>query len=249
MKVFISTLMLLLGAAFVLQGQDASEIVRKSEERGRGIKSLQAEMIMTIVRPEWTREMRMKTWSQGNDYAMVLISAPARDVGTANLKRKREIWTWVPRTEQVVKLPPSMLSQSWMGSDFTNEDLVREFSLSNDYTHKLMFEESIEGRPCYKIELTPKPEAAVVWGIVYLWIDKENYNQMHAEFYDEEQQLVNTMHSSKVKTMDGRLIPTRMEMIPADKKGHKTVLEYSSMQFDRPMSEAFFTIQNMKRLR
>ena len=142
-----------------------------------------------------------------------------------------------------------MMMQSWMGSDFTNDDLVRESSIVVDYTHQLLGTESIEGRKCYKIELTPKENAPVVWGKVLSWIDTEEFMQMKAEFYDEDGYLVNTMYGKNVKKMDDRLLPSILEVVPADEEGHKTIVEYLDLNFNKPIKESFFSIQNMKRVR
>jgi outer membrane lipoprotein-sorting protein len=229
--------------------QDAKEIIRESEKRFRGITSLEAEVTMTIVRPKWTREMSMKSWSKGSDYALILITGPERDKGTANLKRGREVWNWMPRIERSIKLPPSMMSQSWMGSDFTNDDLVREFSIVEDYTHKLGQDSVIEGKTCWKIILTPKEDAAVVWGKVVMFVSHEDYLQLRSEFYDEEGYLINIMQGSEIEARDGRQIVTKMEMIPVEEEGQKTVLKYGAMKFDQDIPDSFFSIQNMKKVR
>jgi len=142
-----------------------------------------------------------------------------------------------------------MMLQSWMGSDFTNDDLVKESSSVKDYTHSFGNDSVIDGRECYKIILTPKPDAPVVWGRVYSWISKKDFLQLRVEFYDEDNELVNTMIGSAIKEMDGRLLPTRLEMTPADKSGHKTIVEYVSLKFDEPMNDDFFSEQNMKRIK
>lgn len=211
--------------------------------------SSQGEMKMTLVRPSWKREMSMKIWGLGDDYSLILITAPSRDKGTAFLKRDKEIWNWQPTIERTIKLPPSMMSQSWMGSDFTNDDLVRESSTVNDYHHKLLGSEKIDGRDCYKIELIPKEEAAVVWGKVILWIDKEEFMQMRTEFYDEDGYLVNTMLGKDVKMLGGKLLPSVLEVIPADKPNQKTVIQYLSLEFDKPITKDFFSVQNMKKVK
>lgn len=227
--------------------QDAKEIVRKSDERVRGISS-QANMTIQIVRATWSREMSMKTWSKGNDLAMILITSPAKDKGTVFLKRKKEVWNWIPSIERNIKLPPSMMSQSWMGTDFTNDDLVKEASVVEDYVHSVIGEADIDSRMCYKIQMIPKPEASVVWGKVVLWIDKKDYLMMKAEYYDEENILVNTMNAGDVKMLGGKLLPSRMEMIPVEKKGNKTVLIYNSLLFDQHVEESFFSTQNMQKV-
>ena len=226
----------------------AKEIIKKADAKLRGETSI-ATLKMSIVRPSWTREMTMKSWSKGTEYSLILVTAPARDKGTAFLKREKEIWNWQPTIDRTIKLPPSMMMQSWMGSDFTNDDLVRESSVVEDYTHVSMGTEAIEGRTCYKIEMTPKPDAPVVWGKIMIWIDKEEYMQMKSEFYDEDGYLVNTMLGKAPKEFDGKLLPSRMEVIPEDEEGHKTVIEYLNMEFDEPIKEQFFSIQNMKRVK
>lgn len=227
--------------------QNATEIIRKMDEKMRG-ESLEAEMSMTIVRPNWQRTVSMKSWSRGNEYSLILITAPARDEGTAFLKRGNEIWNWVPSVGRTIKMPPSMMMQSWMGSDFTNDDLVRESSVVTDYDHKLAGEETVSGYECYKIEMTPKPDAPVVWDRVDVWVSKEEYLELKIEFYDEFGDLINIMNGMNVKEFDGRKIPSRMEMIPQDKEGHKTIIEYESMEFNEGISESFFSVQNMRRV-
>lgn len=227
--------------------QDATEIIQKMDEKMRG-ESLKAEMSMTIVRPDWERTISMKSWSRGNEYSLILITAPARDEGMAYLKRGNEIWNWVPSVGRTIKMPPSMMMQSWMGSDFTNDDLVRESSVVTDYEHEIAGEETIEGYECYKIEMTPKPDAPVVWERVDVWVSKDEYLQLRSEFYDEFGDLINVMKGMNVKEFDGRMIPARMEMIPQDKEGHKTVMEYQSMEFNESISENFFSVQNMRRV-
>ncbi|KKM24199.1 hypothetical protein LCGC14_1607460, partial [marine sediment metagenome] len=189
------------------------------------------------------------SWTKGDDYALILITAPARDKGIAFLKREKEMWNWQPSIERTIKLPPSMMSQSWMGSDFSNDDLVRETSTINDYDHKIIGNEVIEGRDCYKIEMKPHEDVAVVWDKTFIWIDKKDYLELKLEFYDEDGYLVSTMEASKIKLMGGKLLTTHLEMTPADKEGHKTIMEYQLVEFDKNVAESFFTIQSMKRVR
>lgn len=228
--------------------QEATEIVRRSDEKMRGSTS-ESEMIIRISRPTWTREMSVHTWMSGTHYAMILILSPAKDKGTVFLKRKKEVWNWLPTLERSIKLPPSMMTQSWMGTDFTNDDLVKESSIVEDYTHRLLNDTTVAGRLCYTIEMTPKPEAAVVWGKILVTIDKKDYLQLHSRFYDDEGVLVNTMNGYDIKVMDGRLIPTRMEMIPEEKKNQKTEIIYTRIQFNRPIADNFFTLDKMRNLK
>lgn len=230
------------------QELSAREIVSRADAKVRG-KTSQGEMKMTIVRPSWTREMSMKSWSKGTDYSLILVTAPARDKGTATLKREKEIWNWQPSIDRVIKLPPSMMMQSWLGSDFTNDDLIRESSMVEDYTQKLLGSETIDGRASYKIEMIPHEDAPVVWGKLLTWIDKEEFIQLKTEFYDEDGYLVNTMLGKNIREMGGKTLATRLEVVPADEEGHKTVVEYLDMEFDKPIPESFFSLQNMKRVK
>ena len=158
------------------------------------------------------------------------------------------MWNWVPSIEKMIKIPPSMMMQSWMGSDFTNDDLVRESSTVKDYTHKMLSKETIREQLCYKIELIPLLDAPVTWGKAIMWVTVNGFNQWKTEFYDEDMELVNTMNAYNIKKMGDREIPTKIEIIPQDKKGNKTVLEITSMIFNQTIDDSFFSQQNMKKL-
>lgn len=228
--------------------QNAKEIVQKADELMRSNSSY-SEMTMTIVKPNWSRTMGMKIWALEPDYALIYITEPARDKGTVTLKRKNEVWNWLPSAQRVIKIPPSMMLQSWMGSDFTNDDLVRQSSVVNDYNHKLIGEEKLNGYDCHKIEMIPKPEAGVVWGRIITWIAKNSYLQIQADYYDEDDVLIKSFIGSNEKRMGGRNILTHWEMIPVDKPGNKTVMEYTTIEFNFKVDENFFSEQNMKRVR
>ncbi len=153
-----------------VQAQDAREIIKKADEKMQGEETTQSTMTMTIVRPTWQREITFKSWTKGRDYSLALITAPAREAGQTFLKRETEMWNWNPTINRLIKLPPSMMSQGWMGSDFSNDDLLKESSIVVDYSHKIIGEEEIDGWDCYKIELIPLENAAVVWGKIFKWI-------------------------------------------------------------------------------
>ena len=230
------------------RGQTAKEIIRNADQLMKG-NSSKGEMRMEIIRPKWSREISMKTWSIGNEYSLTLITSPARDAGTGFLKREKELWNWQPTIDRVIKMPPSMMMQSWMGSDFTNDDLVRESSIVKDYQHKLLGDTTIEGYTAWKLELIPNEDAPVVWGRILAYIEKENYFQLLFKYYDEDGFLINTMKLSEIKQLGSRTIPTRLEMIPAENPDQKTVLIYLDMEFDLAIEEQFFSLQNLKRLR
>jgi len=228
--------------------QTAKEIIDAADKKMQG-NSSKSEMTMQIIRPDWTREIGIKGWALGKEYSIMLITSPARDKGTATLKRENEIWSWQPSIDRVIKLPPSMMLQSWMGSDFTNDDLVRESSIVRDYTHTLKGDTIIEDRDTWKIELIPNEDAAVVWGRIETYITKGDYLQMLVKYYDEDEYLINTMVMSDIREIGGRILPTRMEMIPADNPKQKTVIIYKNIEFEIDIDSDFFSIQNMKRVR
>ncbi len=229
-------------------GQTATEIVQKADNMYRGL-SNKSQMSMTIVRPSWERTVTMKSWSKGDDYSLVYVLSPARDKGQVFLKRGNDLWNWVPSISRLIKMPPSMMSQGWMGSDVSNDDLMRQSSLVTDYTHTLQATETKSGLPCYKIELMPKPGADVVWGKIGMWIDTENFLQLQAEYYDEDGYLVHSLVSSDIKQMGGRAVAAKIEFIPADEPGNKTVIVMDAIEFDVDIPDSFFSQQNMKTVR
>jgi len=227
----------------------ATDIVRKADEKFNGEKSSIMVMSMTIIRPAWQRTVEFKNWALGREYAMTQITAPAKDANQTFLKRATEMWSWNPVISRLIKLPPSMMSQGWMGSDYTNDDILKESSVVNDYTHEIIGEEIIGGRLCHKIKMVAKEAAAVVWGSQLRWIDKKEFLVMKTELYDEEGTLIRTETGSEIKEMDGRTIPSRIELIPAEEPGNKTIVEIKNIKFNVQIPESFFSQQNMKNIR
>jgi outer membrane lipoprotein-sorting protein len=230
--------------SIIALSQDAKDIVKNADKKAKGNTSI-ANITIQTIRPSWTREMTVKAWTKGNYLSFILVLAPAKEKGVVFLKRKKEVWNWIPSIERNIKMPPSMMSQSWMGTDFTNDDLVKEASILEDYNHTFLQDVIIDGRNCYKIQLLPKPKSAVVWGKVIMDIDKKDFMMLHVEYYDEDGVLINTMHCSDIKLLGDRLLPGKMEMVPASKKGNKTVLIYNSLIFDTPLDDSFFNTQNI----
>ncbi|MGR5278463.1 outer membrane lipoprotein-sorting protein [Vibrio rotiferianus] len=243
---FLSLLPLLF--SFSVLAESAADIVTKSDQAMRGDSSY-SESTMEIIRPDWTRSMTMKSWTKGTELSLVLVTAPAKDKGSASLKRQREMWNWVPSIERVIKIAPSMLSQSWMGSDFTNDDLINQSSIVVDYQHQLKGEDVFDGDKVWVIDAVAKPDAPVVWSKVTLWISRSTYLQRKVEFYDELDERVNVMTTYDVKELGGRKLATRMEMQPLDKPENKTVLITHQAQFDFDIDDSFFSQQQMKSLR
>jgi hypothetical protein len=226
----------------------AVEIIQKADEKVRG-KTNHTIMEMQIVRPTWSRTISMKSWSNGLDYSMTYITAPAKDLGQVFMKRETEMWNWMPSIGRMIKIPASMMSQGWMGSDYTNDDILKESSIVRDYNHSIDKEEVVEGMNCYKIEMIPKEEVAVIWAKVYKWITKDEFIQIKSEYYDEDDDLVKSDFGYDFKEMDGRIIPSRVEIVPAGEEGKKTVILIKEVQFDIDLPTTYFSQQNMKRIR
>ena len=248
LKSVLLTVMVLFGLTSA-SGQDAKEIVKKADEKWNGEKSSQGTMTMTIVRPTWERTIQFKIWTLERDYSMTLITAPAKEKGQAFLKRETEMWNWMPSISRMIKLPPAMMSNGWMGSDYTNDDILKESSIVVDFTHKIIGSETIDGWECWKIEMYPNEDAAVVWGKITKWISKDEYLMMKSEYYDEDEYIVKTEFGTDVKIMDGRKITSRIEIIPADKDNQKTIVVIDDIKFNVPLNDSFFSQQNMKRVR
>jgi len=237
--------------AFQVDAQEltATEIIKKADAVMKGFESTYSEMTVTTTRPKWSRDMTLKAWTKGDDLTIMVIGSPAKDEGTAFLMHDKEVWNWVPAVSRTIKMPPSMMMQSWMGTDLTNDDLVQQSSIIKDYEHNLIGNDAVDGRECYQIELIPNEDAAVAWGKILMWVDKDEFFQLQTEFYDEDDDMVNLMTASDIREMGGKKVTARMEVIPVDKKNQKTIIQYTDLKFDIGVDDDFFTIQNMKRLK
>lgn len=240
--------LLLSVAAFRVRAADPAELVERMEQAMRGDSSY-AEMTMTIERPRYTREISLRAWMLGRSHSLVLVTAPARDEGTAFLMHDSMIWNYDPRIDRTMRLPSSMMAQPWMGSDFTNDDLVRDSNVLEDYTHELLRTEDYEGSRCHVVRLTPKPDTPVPWGKVKMWIRAGDYLQLRVENYDQRGGLVNVMRLEDIADFGGRSVPSRITVVPADKENERTVLTYAKLEFDIPLEPGFFSQRNMRRLR
>lgn len=248
-KVILTAVFCLLFFAFAeAQNLTAKEIVQKAYNQAEG-KSSKGKMTMKIIRPNWQRSISFKIRTKGRDYSLTYVSAPAKEKGQTFLKRHNEMWSWNPKISRMIKMPPSMLSQAWMGSDYTNDDILKESSIVVDYNHQIANTAKINEHECYMIILTPKTDAAVVWGKIIKFITKDKYLQLKSMYYDEDNELVKTEKASDIKNIGGRELPTKIEIIPADKPKHKTVVIINEMQFDISIKDSFFSQQNMKRVK
>ncbi len=224
------------------------EIVDKAYYNERS-NAYSLDMSIKVVRPNWSRELFSRTWAMGSAYGLMLITNPAKEKGVSFLRIKSEGWNWLPNIERVVKISPSQMSQSWMGSDFSNEDLLKEASIVNDYDHKLLSEEIYGNTNCYKIQATPKAGAAVIWGKKIIWIGKEDFLERKTENYDEDGTLISTLIKTEIKEIGGKKIPTTLTMTPKNKKGNSTVVTISGGNFKATVNESFFTQENMKKVK
>jgi outer membrane lipoprotein-sorting protein len=229
--------------------QDAKEIVNKAENLAKGEKNSYSEMSMQIVRPKYTRTIEFKAWGETDGNSMTLITAPAKEKGQSFLKSGTNMWSWNPAIQRLIKMPASMMSQGWMGSDYTNDDILKESSLVKDFTHKIAGSESVGGEDCHKIELTPLTDADVVWGKIVMWISKADFFEMKTEFYDEDNFLIKTHTASNIAVFDGRKLPSVMEIVPTDQPQNKTVVTIQTLKFNIAIEANFFSQQKMKTLK
>lgn len=204
---------------------------------------------MTVTTPRWERKLNMRFWMDRPNRTFIRIAAPPKEAGIGSLRIRAEMWNYLPAVERVIKIPPSMMLQPWMGSDMTNDDLVKESSAVEDYVHTLLGTEETDGVKVYRVHSAPKSEAAVVWGKIIYKIrvaDRLPYKQ---EYYDERGELIRVLTFSEVRELGGRTIPTRWEMRPLAKPQNKTVFVLKQMTFNQTISEDIFSLRNLQRSR
>jgi len=225
------------------------DLVDKANKALRGDSS-HGRLIMTIETPEWKRSLEIEGWNKDRTFAFIKIKSPAKERGNTTLRRKTEMWVWLPKVERVIKIPPTMMHSTWQGSDFTYEDIVKADSIVKDYTHKLLKTTTEEGRVIYHIEALPKADAPVVWGKVLTDValyDDGSVIPVNERDYSERGELIRTITLSDVKIMSGRRVPSRLECVPAKKPGQRTVLHYQELEFDIPLSDEFFSYQRLQK--
>ena len=238
------TLFVSIGMCGNTNAQDAHDVVEASFNYVRGKTSIST-VKMTIHRPDWERAITIRAWTRGQSESIFWIIAPPKDKGNGTLKKKREMWMYNPKINRAIKIPPSMMSQAWMGSDFSNDDLSKTESLINDYSHTIIDTETHEGERVYLIESIPKPEAPVLWGMQKLKI-REDHIFLKQEFYDEDLKLVKTLTAHQIRMLGGRLFPAVWKMQKADVKDEYTVLEYKDLTFDQDLPDRLFTLSSLK---
>ncbi|MCK5111149.1 MAG: outer membrane lipoprotein-sorting protein [Arcobacteraceae bacterium] len=223
---------------------DVQELIKKIENNLNG-KTLYIKMTMIVQTKRTKRTMVMESWGEGTKKSFIKILYPKKDKGITFLKLDNNMWQYVPRIEKVIKIPASMMLQSWMGSDFSNDDLVKESSLSDDYDCKLKSEDE----KLYKLELIPKEDSAVVWGKIEMSVSKKYLIPMSAKYFDEDDILVRVLEYKDIKKFKDRFYPTYWEMTPKleEKAGHKTILIVEELVFDEEIKSSYFTKRALKR--
>lgn len=237
-------IMLMLPALATAAEPDPTQLIHEALDNWRG-KSSYTEVTMTIHRPDWQREMSMESWTRGEDDALVRFTAPSKDAGNATLTLGKDMWIFNPRLNQILKLPASMMAQSWMGSDFSYNDLSKANDILTEYTHKLTGSESHDGHTIYVIDALPKPEAATVWGKQVIRV-RDDGVLLGEDYYDQDMKVVKSMHTDKVGPLGGREYPLVMTMKKAGHKDEWTRISFQSGKFDLNFPDAIFTRSNLR---
>ncbi|MEJ2236665.1 MAG: outer membrane lipoprotein-sorting protein [Gemmatimonadales bacterium] len=246
MRITTVSSLLTLTLASVASGQrTASEIIDHVDRIMRG-ESSWGTATMDVVTENWERSMSMEVWSLGTEYSLIRITAPKKEVGTATLKAGDEIWNYLPRVDRTIKIPASMMMGSWMGSHFTNDDLVKESRLIEDYDIEISHDGDRDGVVVWELTLTPKPEAAVVWGRIEYQVRQADMMPTWARYYDEDSNLIRTMAFSDFRVLGGRLVPAVMDVRPEDKPGERTTVRYEELEFNIDIDESFFSLRALR---
>ncbi len=226
---------------------DIDEIIDKIDRLFRSETSW-SKFEMRIETPDWQRTLKMEGWTEGLDKTFIRILSPKKETGTATLRIDNEMWNYFPKINKVMKVPPSMMMGSWMGSDFTNDDIVKESSMRDDYTASLIQPAGAE-RDYYYAEFIPREDSPIVWGRIVAKVRKQDYIPVREEFYDEKGHLMRIMELKDIKPLGGKVFPAVMELIPLNKKDHRTVVTYTDALFDLELPKDIFTLRNLQKRR
>lgn len=211
--------------------------------------SFMATATMTVKREAEERSMKMNLWWKGRKYAFIRVLEPKKDAGTGNLRIDMNLWQYLPKVNRIIRVPSSMMLQSWMGSDFSNDDLVRGGSLLNDYTHKEIAKEKVLDHSTVKIECTPKPNAPVVWGKINVWVREADNSPVKHEYYSERGVLIKVLEGENFETFGNHIIPTKLTMKNIKKNNSYTIISYdkNTVMFDTEIPDIIFTQENLRR--
>ena len=223
----------------------AREILDRVDDVYRG-RSAKGEMTMTVINPNYTRQMTLRFWSRGKDKSLIRIWLPKKERRTSTLKNGNNIWNYLPKVDRTIKIPSSMMGGSWMGSDFTNDDLVKESRMADDYTSSITFKGERGGQQVIMITCVPKPNAAVVWGKLVVTVRQADLLPERVLYYKEDGSLARQLSFTDIRTFGSRTLPSRMTMIPLDKPGHSTVIAYQNIEFDVTLPGNVFTLENLR---
>jgi len=226
----------------------ADKILREVDDLWRG-ESSQGRLTLEVKTAHYTRKISMQAWSKGKEKSLVIILAPKKEKGTATLKSGSNIFSYLPKTDRTIRLTAGMMMGSWMGSHFTNDDLVKESRMSEDYDASITFEGKNDGVDIIEFTLTPKTEAAVVWGKIVMKVRSDNHMPVKSLYFDEDMAVARSMFFYDVKKMGGRLFPSVLKIVPSDKPEEYTKLTYHEMEFDIDLDDSFFSIAQLKRKR
>jgi outer membrane lipoprotein-sorting protein len=226
------------------QEPDAAQLIRNAMDHWRGLTSY-SDMTMTIHRPDWERSMTMRSWSKGDKLSLVRILEPKKDAGNGTLLNDNNMWTYSPRINRIIKVPSSMMSQSWMGSDFSNKDISKSTDIIDQYDHELITTEERDGHVYYTISSVPHEEAAVVWGKEVLTV-RDDYVLMEQQFWDQDDVLVKSMKTLEVVEMGGRAVARVMRMGKVDTPDEWTQLTANSIEFNLELADSLFTLSNLR---
>lgn len=235
------------------EGVDARAIALRAEESMRSDRTyFKGRMTIRSPRLSRPRGVAFESWGdQGGKRSMIRIHEPAKDAGTGFLKLHPNLWMYVPRVERTVRIPPSMMLQSWMGSDFTNDDLVRESSEIDDYDHRMLGVDPGGGESAdpraWVVEYTPHEDTAVVWGRILGWLAVDTGAPLRQEFYDEQGEKIRVIEFSEIREQAGRHFPHRWELTPLEKPGHSTTIEIETIRFDAKFDDGIYTTRNLER--
>lgn len=231
------------GAVRAAEPPSAADLVKEAVDYWRGDTSY-IDVAMTVHRPDWERSLGMTGWTRGREDALIRFTAPSKDAGNATLKVGLSMWIFTPKLNQIIKLPASMMAQSWMGSDFSYNDLAKSDQIVNDYSHELKSTAESNGHTEYTIESTPRPGAPVVWGKQLLRI-RDDYVLLEEAFFDQDMQLVKRLGATAIGPLGGRPYPVIMRMTDLTEDGHWTELHYRDAVFDLELPEYLFTLSNL----
>jgi outer membrane lipoprotein-sorting protein len=241
-SILILTLLLSLDVA--AQEHDATAIVRDAVNHWRGLAS-DSVVTMVIHRPDWERSMTMRAWTKGDDRSLVRILEPKKDRGNGTLTDDNSMWSYSPKVNRVIKIPSSMMGQSWMGSDFSNKDVARADDIIDQYDHTTLGIEEIDGVTVYEIESIPHEDAAVVWGREVLRIRKDHVVLTH-RFFDQDGGLVKTLTSLEIGEMGGRVIAQRQRMSKVETPDEWTEIQVISVDYEVELKDSLFTLSNLR---